>query len=113
MRYLLLPLILAGCATVSDFPTECERYGVRNTGDQYVISDIYQVTTEQAQYACGKNRAGCIKVDDGRATIYYRTGDKCALQHELAHAWCGLTHTVAYTQAVIAGHPRPYCPNFR
>lgn len=42
-------------------------------------------------------------------TVYYRTGDECALRHELFHVMHGGQHTVEYHQHLIQGTGR-VCP---
>lgn len=52
----------------------------------------------------GAGKFGCVI--DG--AVYYRTGDECALRHELFHVMHGGQHTIKYHQDVIAG--RYWCP---
>ena len=104
MRYLrcLILLSLTACAHTWN-PVD---YGVQPNGQAIVLRSINELPDGDIEKICGPAHIGCVK--DGN--VYYRTGDECALRHELFHIMQGFQHTVKYHQDLIQGRGRT-CPS--
>lgn len=96
----ILPiLLLTSCAHTWD----CIEYGIK-PGSPNTLKTINELPDAEIKTICGAGAFGCVK--DGN--VYYRTGDECALRHELCHVMHGPYHTVEYHQKLIAN--RGTCP---
>ncbi len=102
LKYLiLLALILTGCELAD--PSDCNAYGVYAGEPIGPVDNIIELPPTELQIACkqghigSKNRyVGCVRIEDGQINVYYETGNRCALNHELAHTHCGGMHTGKY-----------------
>jgi len=74
------------------------------------LSAINELPDSEIERVCGQGKAGCSIEMVDTVRVYYRTGDDRTMRHELCHVMHGRQHTVDYTQRVIAGDPRPICP---
>jgi hypothetical protein len=115
---------LMGCIHWPDIATDCESYGVIESGEPMgTIVTIEPLFSDQLDIQCaGVTEAaahlnpdarisGCaIPHDNGVVRAYYWTGDRCAMNHELCHAKHGSGHTERYLRELQAGVPMPYCP---
>lgn len=98
---MLISLLISGCAHTWN-PVD---YGVQPNGQARVLRGIRELPDSEIKKICGPNHMGCFK----GGTVYYRTGDECALRHELFHVMQGGQHTVEYHQHLIQGKGR-VCP---
>lgn len=106
MRWLLLLLLLSGCA----HDWNCMRYGVRLGEPMGPLAAINELPDSEIERACGRGLVGCVIPRGEHVALYYRNGDECTLRHELCHVMHGPHHTVDYQRGVIAGGARPTCP---
>lgn len=109
MKSIIIPLtlLLSGCAHTWN-PVD---YGVQPGGQASVLRSINELSDSEIWEVCGKWKSGCVCTDESCTyfnppavlDVYYRTGDECALHHELFHVMNGPHHTVKYHQDLIAG----------
>jgi hypothetical protein len=118
----VLPLLFSACVHWPDIATDCESYGVLESGNAMgevnLVEPLYR---DQLDETCsgvsfptaaeGTKVSGCtIPKNDGSVDVYYWVGDRCALNHELCHAKHGYGHTDRYEQELKEGIAMPYCP---
>ncbi len=118
----VLPLLFSACVHWPDIATDCESYGVLESGNSMgQINQVEPLYRDQLEETCagvdfpaaaeGTKVSGCaIPKDDGSVDVYYWAGDRCALNHELCHAKHGSGHTERYLQELKDGIAMPYCP---
>ena len=116
MWKLALILMLTSCALPDPFMVDnCTAYGVYQGERMGPVREEIALPEAETQAVCGDHTgrtfAGCVKPNpDGTVNIYYRSGDRAARNHEIAHAMCGPQHTGRYYRDVITAHPSPYSP---
>lgn len=115
---------LMGCVHWPDIATDCESYGVIESGEPMgnivTIEPLFRdqldvqcagVTEAAAHLNPDAQVTGCaIPQDNGVVRAYYWKGDRCAMNHELCHAKHGSGHTERYLTELEQGVPMPYCP---
>ena len=118
----VLPLFFSACVHWPDIATDCESYGVVESGESMgqvnLVEPLYRDQLNQAcadvdfeNAAHGTEISGCtVPQDNGSIEVYYWVGDRCALNHELCHAKHGSGHTDRYLQELKDGIVMPYCP---
>ena len=120
----LLPFLFAGCVHWPDIATDCEAYGVLETGQPMAhYGRIEPLSADELDRQCESINAAVAKINpdaqirgcvipeaDGMVSAYYSVGDQCARNHELCHVMHGTEHTARYLEKAENNHPRPYCP---
>jgi len=117
---ILILILLASCQKYPDpnEPGGCEPYGVEELNHPMgEINSINEVYDSEVVKFCGhsgwvdRQLEGCAKINENDTVdIYYRTGDKCTLNHEICHAKHGKQHTNRYIKDLLNKHPRAACP---